>query len=180
MDQEIRACLDQRRYDEAFDLLVEQYKNKVFRLAYAIMGNEALAEDISQDVFIRVWKALAGYRGEAALSTWIYTITRNTCLTALNSAASRKAFSLEEPRIRLAVANLHAALPSPESRLDLSMLFSELPSQYRTVMVLFYLEDRSQEEVANMLGLPLGTVKTYLHRARGMVAKALSISKGGI
>src|SRR6476659_7471916 len=170
MDQEIRARLEQQRYDEAFDILVEYYKNKVFRLAYAITGNEAAAEDISQDVFVRVWKALAGYRGEAALSTWIYTITRNTCLTALKSAASRKACSLEEPRRRLAIANMHAALPAVEGRLDLGALFSELPNQYRTVMVLFYLEDRSQEDVANMLGLPLGTVKTYLHRARGMVA----------
>ena len=81
MEQEIRACLDQKRYQEAFDLLLPEYQNKVFRLAYAMLGDAALAEDTAQEVFVRIWKALAGYRGQSLLSTWIYAITRNTCLT---------------------------------------------------------------------------------------------------
>src|ERR1041385_8452755 len=96
MEQEIRACLDQKRYREAFDLLLAEYRNKVFRLCSSMLGDSTQAEDLAQDVFMRIWKALAGFRGQSSLSTWIYAITRNTCLTAIQSAAAKKEVPLEE------------------------------------------------------------------------------------
>jgi RNA polymerase sigma-70 factor (ECF subfamily) len=96
MEQEIRACLDQKRYQEAFDLLLPEYQNKVFRLAFAMLGDAALAEDTAQEVFVRVWKAIAGFRGQSSISTWIYAIARNACLTALRSAGARREISMEE------------------------------------------------------------------------------------
>ncbi len=186
MDHDIHQLLDQHRCHEALEILVERYKDKVFRLAYAMLGNEAAAHDAAQDVFIRIWRALRSYRGDAALSTWIYTIARNTCLTARSSAHSRPIFSMEEPRIRLLVERTNTILPSFSGRSDapdVTSLLAALPPQYRTVLMLFYLEERSQEEVATMLDLPLGTVKTYLHRARKAVAAACAgsrNSKGGV
>lgn len=103
MEQQIRACLDQKRYREAFDLLLPEYRNRVFRLAFAMLGDRAAAEDTAQDVFVRIWKALAGFRGQSSLSTWIYAITRNTCLTALRSAAAKREISIEEPGVGQAV-----------------------------------------------------------------------------
>src|SRR5690348_5694972 len=102
MEQEIRTRLGQKRYREAFELLVSEYQDKVFRLAYAMLGNRAVAEETAQDVFVRIWKALGGYRGEASLSTWIYAIARNTCLTARQRNAAREALSMEEPEVLLA------------------------------------------------------------------------------
>ena len=63
MEQEIRACLDQKQYREAFERLLPEFQNKVFRLAYAMLGEAGAAEDMAQDVFVRIWRALPGYRG---------------------------------------------------------------------------------------------------------------------
>src|ERR1700730_2869146 len=105
MEEEIRARLDAGKPSEAFELLMSRFQNKVFHLAYSMIGNEALAEEVCQDIFIRIWKALASYRGQSSLSTWIYSIARNTCLTALGVLASKRTVSMEAPGIqRLAEA----------------------------------------------------------------------------
>jgi len=167
-DEEIRARLDERQYREAFELLMPQYQDKVFRLAYSILGNKALAEETTQDIFIRVWKALAGYRGQASISTWIYTIARNTCLTAIRSNAARS-MQFEDDKLR--------ATASSEHTIDWEYLLSQLPEKYRQVLVLFYMENKSYDEVAKQLDLPIGTVKTYLHRARKDLAAAVTESR---
>ena len=83
MDEEIQMRLAGKRYMEAFELLLAQYQNKVFRLAYSMLGNREVAEDAAQEIFVRIWRALPGYRGLSSISTWIYSIARNRCLTAL-------------------------------------------------------------------------------------------------
>jgi RNA polymerase sigma-70 factor (ECF subfamily) len=171
--QEIRARLDAGNHSEAFELLMSHFQNKVFRLAYAMLGNEAVAEETAQDIFIRIWKALGNYRGQSSLSTWIYSIARNTCLTSLGALATRRrTVSIEAPGIqRLAEMGAPAA-PARETDLDLMFLLSELPENYRQVLTLFYMEEKSYEEVSRLLGLPMGTVKTHLHRARKQLAVA--------
>lgn len=169
MDDDIQKRLDDRRYDEAFELVLGQFQNKVFRLAFSMMRNEAQAQDIAQDVFVKIWKALPRYHGGAALSTWIYTITRNTCLTELKKRTTRPTVSLQEPDME-GVSDRIPALQSAErtagTEMDVEAMLSELPEKYRQVITLFYLEQKSYEEVAAMLGIPLGTVKTLLFRAK--------------
>jgi RNA polymerase sigma-70 factor (ECF subfamily) len=178
-DQEIRACLDQKLYAPAFDLIVKNFSGKVMRLAYSILGNRALAEDLTQDVFVRVWRALPAYRGQSSVSTWIYSITRNTCLTALKRARANDAISLDEPLIR-AGAESQTFLPRGSSVIDLPSLLSKVPEKHRQVMMLFYMEEKSYEEVARQLDLPIGTVKTYLYRARKtLMSLLLQEKKGG-
>jgi RNA polymerase sigma-70 factor (ECF subfamily) len=173
MEQQIRACLDQKRYREAFDLLLPEYQNRVFRLAFAMLGDQAAAEDTAQDVFVRIWKALAGFRGQSSLSTWIYAITRNTCLSALRSAAAKREISLEEPGVGQAVESSGAVSePAERSGVDLVRLMAELPEKHQQVLRLYYMEERSYEEVARLLDLPMGTVKVSLHRARKQLARA--------
>ncbi|MBI3695445.1 MAG: sigma-70 family RNA polymerase sigma factor [Acidobacteria bacterium] len=174
MEEQIRRHLDKKRYSEAFELLLSEYQNKVFRLAYAMLGNRALAEETAQEVFIRIWRALAGYRGQAALSTWIYAIARNACLTTRRRQAGLPAFSLDEPHVRRAVETRHCSAGRAET--DLVSLIAQLPENYRQVLTLFYLEDRSYQEVSQLLDLPMGTVKTYLHRARKELAAAIQRS----
>lgn len=169
MDEEIRAHLDNEQWTDAFELVVRQYQTKVFHLALSMLGNREQAEDAAQEVFIRIWRALPGYRGLASVSTWVYSIARNACLTALKSAGARRTVSLEDPGARAA-----AERKSPASDLrhppDLRRLVEELPEKQRQIVILFYMEEKSYEEVSRLLGLPLGTVKTHLHRARKELA----------
>jgi len=175
MEDPIRTHLDHKRYREAFELLLAQYENKVFRLAYALLGNRALGEETAQDVFVRIWKGLPGYRGQSSLSTWIYAIARNACLTARRRYAARPALSLDEPAVRQAAEARNAWALRKQT--DLDSLVALLPEKYRQVVTLFYMEDRSYEEVSRLLDLPMGTVKTYLHRARKDLAAALRRSE---
>src|SRR5579863_6853406 len=102
MDEEIRVHLDNEQWAEAFELVVRDYQTKVFHLAFSMLGNREQAEDAAQEIFIRVWRALPGYRGLASVSTWIYSIARNSCLTALKSAGARRTISLDDPGTRAA------------------------------------------------------------------------------
>jgi len=176
MEQEIRACLDQKRYQEAFDLLLPEFQSKVLRLAYAMLGDAALAEDLAQEVFVRAWKALPGFRGQSSVSTWIYAITRNACLTALKAAAGKKERSLEDRGIARA-AEQAGRVPSVHATIDIARLLEQLPEKHRQALRLYYLEEKSYAEVSRLLGWPMGTVKTCLHRARKELAVALMQSK---
>ena len=171
MEAQIRTHLDHGRYLEAFELLLCQYENKVFHLACAMLGDRALAEETAQEVFIRVWKALRGYRAQASLSTWIYAISRNACLTARRRQAARAMLSLDEPGVARAAETWRPTATRGE--MDVDAMMEQLPEKYRRVVTLFYMEEKSYEEVSRLLDLPMGTVKTYLHRARKELAAAL-------
>jgi RNA polymerase sigma-70 factor (ECF subfamily) len=116
MDADIRERLAAGQHREAFELLLERSKDKAFRLAFAMLRDQAAAEGVTQDIFIKVWKALPGYNGAAAISTWLYTIARNTCLTELKRRARRPAVSLEAPGLAEVVDAIPARQCSdPES-----------------------------------------------------------------
>jgi RNA polymerase sigma-70 factor (ECF subfamily) len=169
MDDDIRQQLEARRYAEAFELLLPRFQDKVFRLAFSMMHNETQAEDVAQDVLVKIWKALPSYHGGAALSTWIYTITRNTCLTELKKRSTRPTVSLHEPEMEVTADSIPALQASDADagmEMDAETLLAKLPEKYRRIITLFYLEQKSYDEVATMLAMPLGTVKTLLFRAK--------------
>ena len=119
VDEDIRQRLAAGQYHEAFERLVERYSAKVFHLAYSMIGNETQAEDMTQEVLLRIWKGLPGYHGGASLSTWIYTITRNTCLTELKRRTRHPTVSLDEPDFAAAIDSVPALQTSdPESGLE--------------------------------------------------------------
>ena len=168
-DQDIVRLLEARRYHEAFTPLVAAFKDRVFRLAVSLLHHEAHAEDVAQEVFVKIWKGLPAYHGGASLSTWIYAITRNTCLTELKRRDRHPTVSLQSPEMEAAAAGLPAlqcADPEPGAAMDVAVLLASLSEKHRQVLTLFYLEQKAYEEVALMLGLPLGTVKTLLFRAK--------------
>src|SRR5437773_9828141 len=129
-DEEIRTRLDQKLYREAFELLLTRYSDKVVRLAYSMLGNLALAEETAQDIFLRIWCALPRFRGDASLSTWIFAISRNTCLTALKKGRWRGALPLDEPSVRRIAENVPASASEHKSEPDFRTLVSQLPEQY--------------------------------------------------
>ena len=174
MDDDIRQRLDAGEFHEAFERLVERYSRKVFHLAFSMVRNETQAEDMTQEILLRAWKGLPGYHGGASLSTWLYTIARNTCLTELKRRAARPTVSLHEPELEGALESLPALQTSDRESglaMDVNHLLEQLPKKYRQVVTLFYLEQKSYEEVGSLLGLPLGTVKTFLYRAKKELLK---------
>jgi RNA polymerase sigma-70 factor (ECF subfamily) len=177
MDEDIRQHLDARRYRQAFDLLVDRYQHKVFHLALGMMRDRGVAEDMAQETFIRVWRGLAGYHGAASMSTWIYAIGRNTCLTELKRLASRPRVCQEESALEHLVGRPMAE-PDGLAGVEIHALLGHLPERYRQVVTLYYLEEKSYQEVAAMLGIPLGTVKTFLHRARKELVEIIERREG--
>lgn len=174
-DQDIVALLQGGSLDAAFGRLADRYGNKVFRLCCSLLRDPDQAADAAQESLLRVWKALPSFDERASLSTWIYTITRNRCLTAIERR--REHDSMSDPAIEQAAEAASAATASgsgaaegPQDHLVLLReLVDALPEQFRGTLTLFYYEERSISEVAAMLGQPEGTVKTRLHRARAML-----------
>lgn len=156
---DIRRLLERRKYRPAFQLLLDGYEKKVFRMAVAILRDRGRAEEVTQDIFLKVWQALPGWDGRAAPSTWLYTIARNTCLSALRSESFRRTEPLDE--LQTARAEPGVALG-----IDLRRALACLPEIQRQAIELFYYQERSAAEVAAILDLPEGTVKSHLHRAR--------------
>ena len=163
----------ERRRDEAIALLLPAFRRKVFGLAYSFLRDREAAEDVAQEVFIKVWRALPGFDGRASVSTWIYTIARNASLSALR--ARRPQSSLSDPAVTAAVEALNP-IPAADVGVDraaILRLVDQLPTKQRQVIMLFYMEAQSHEEVAAMLAMPVGTVKTLLHRARARLSAAV-------
>ena len=174
-DQDIVELLRGGALEAAFERLVDRYERKVYRLCCSLLRDPDQAEDAAQESLVRVWKALAKYDQRASLSTWIYTITRNRCLTAIERR--RDLDSLSDPAVEHEAEAARAV--GPDTGQDhlavLRELVEALPERFRRALTLFYYEERSVAEVAQMLGLPEGTVKTNLHRARAALGERLRV-----
>ena len=177
-DSDLIVALKAGDHRAVLEGLMDRYRQKVMHLAVSIVRDPALAEDLSQTAFVKAWQALPKFDGRASLSTWLYTITRNTCLTAVER--ERRIVPLEDfaevadddgdPMLfGTAQAGVESA-GQAAAEYDVSKLLEQLPEPYRRVVVLFYLEDRSCEEVGELLSMPTGTVKALLHRGRKRLA----------
>jgi len=143
------------------------YQHRVFGVALRMLRNRSEAEEIAQEVFLRVHRAVEDFRGEAKLSTWLYAITSRLCLNRLASGERRMAREGEESLERLrGDADPAAHVERVELEAALQRAITELPEERRIVVVLRDFEGLSYEEIAAALDLPLGTVRSRLHRAR--------------
>jgi RNA polymerase sigma-70 factor (ECF subfamily) len=158
---------------EAFDMIMQRYESKVYRLCLSFMRDRTQAQDAAQESLVRLWRALPRYDGRAALSTWIYAITRNWCLTCLSS--KRRTASLSDEAVQTEVDALTApdAQEAVDQRQAIRLLVEELPEISRRIVTLFYFEEQSVAGVSELLGLAQGTVKTHLFRARGLLLARL-------
>lgn len=164
MDQDVPTLLSKRRFSQAFERMVDLYETKVFHMAVMFLKDNARAEEVTQDIFLKLWQALPSYDGRASPSTWLYTIARNTCLTVLRAESHRKTVVLDR-------TNEPASPPKDAATaLNLAQCVERLPEEQREVITLFYLQEKSVQDVSRMLDLPEGTVKSHLHRARVALA----------
>lgn len=165
-DEDVGELLRRRQYEGAFGLLLDRYQEKVFRLAFAILKEAGRAEEATQEAFLKLWEALPFYDGRAAPSTWLYTIARNTCFSTLR----RESYRMTAPIVDCVEPSRCETLLR---HAEIKQLLERLPTAQREVITLFYLEDQSIQDVAQMLGLPEGTVKSHLHRARRALAEMM-------
>jgi RNA polymerase sigma-70 factor (ECF subfamily) len=168
-----RALLERCRAgdESAFRELVDRYKGLVFALIARTVQDRSRAEDLAQDVFFRVHRGLPYFRGEARLSTWIYRIVANVCVQESSRPAT---VSLDDER---AVAVVPSASDRQfgdfELRDRLEKAIARLPANYRLLIAAHYLDGVQYEDLAAALGLPLGTVKTQLYRAKQQLRRML-------
>jgi RNA polymerase sigma-70 factor, ECF subfamily len=156
----------------AFAELVRRHQGKVRGLLLRLCGDRTLADDLAQEVFLRAYRGLCGFEGRASFGTWLYRISYNAYLN--HNTRVRKFSSLPEG-YDTATAAPEDALSAPRAdlRRDLEGAVAQLPERYRGVVVLYYLQDLSYPEIAEILELPLGTVKTHLHRAKRLLRTRL-------
>jgi len=176
-DSDVVELLRAHGRERAFALLLPRYERKVFRLCCALLRDPTQAQDAAQESLVRIWKALPSYDGRASLSSWIYTIARNRCLTAIERRRAHAALSDSEFDMTSQAAEValepEFGSDSEQRAAQLRELIDLLPERARRTLVLFYFEQRSISEVAQQLACPEGTVKTHLFRARAALAALL-------
>lgn len=195
-DEELIARARQKDFS-AFEVLLERYEDKVFRLAYRFVRNESDAKEILQDTFLSVWRKLDTFKGDSMFSSWVYRVAANTALMRLRSQRRHPQISTEDLpdgfldglRPTGGGDGSLAHLPSPgdnwakrpdeqlqsnEMRRHIQAAVDALPELYRTVFLVRDVEGLSTEETAEVLGISVPTVKTRLHRARIALREAIA------
>jgi len=165
--QLVAAC--RRGEARAMEMLYHQYKRRVFGMSHRIVGGSD-AEEVAQEVFVRVFRGLANFRGDSALSTWIYRLTVNAALSHLARRGRRHEVS-DEHLLDVPAAAEPTRDPALASRIEEALQL--LPPGYRAILVLHDVEGLSHEECAAILGCRVGTCKSQLHKARGRMRELL-------
>jgi RNA polymerase sigma-70 factor (ECF subfamily) len=166
----------------AFGEIIEIYKDKVYQICYRMLGNRHEAEDMAQEAFIRAYVNIHRFNIELKFSTWLYRIATNLCIDRIRKKKPDYYLDAEVPGTE--GLNMYSQISSdtrlPEDdveSLELQTLIqteiSKLPDKYRAVIVLKYIEELSLNEISEILELPLGTVKTRIHRGREALRKQL-------
>jgi RNA polymerase sigma-70 factor (ECF subfamily) len=167
IEELLRRCL--RGEEVAIQQLFERYKDYVFRVAWLMLGDQQDAEDATQETFEAVFRALHGYRGDAAFESWLHQIALNRCRSKLRRKQLVRIPWLkvvEEPADHTADAQPEALALAREERREILSAVRSLPVRLREVVVLFYYREYSCAEVAQIIGISEGSVRVRLHRAR--------------
>ncbi len=174
--------------EKALEELLSKYKIAVYNLVYRMVRDKQEAEDLTQETFIKTFKSLPSFNAEYAFSTWIFKIATNNCIDFFRKR-KLKTYSIDKP-IQYKTSEIQQEHPDPDLNAEKSILAKErskliqnaidvLPDKYQQAIVLRHREERSYEDIAEMLDLPLGTVKARIFRAREMLNKALKDKLSG-
>jgi RNA polymerase sigma-70 factor, ECF subfamily len=175
----------------AFNAIVSRYKNKIYNYIYRMVGNDEDAEDLTQEVFVKMYVALDSFRNQSSLSTWLYRIAGNLCIDSHRKRSRRESgfggpvSSLDETFAKDHGDDGHArevadvsfepskVLASQEMDRQIQLALAKLPDKMRTVVILHDIEGLQYEEVAAVVDCPLGTVKSRLFNARALLREYL-------
>jgi len=158
---------------EAFGVLVERYQHRLYGSLVHVVGSRDQAQDIAQDAFAHAFEKLSSFRGQSAFYSWLFRIALNAAVSARRKTrrisgsvdAHREATGAEPIDTRTSTAPDHAAHVADRQQL-VQRALAQLPEEYRTALVLKEMDDLKYEEIADILGVPLGTVRSRIHRAR--------------
>ncbi len=171
----IEGCLNQDQ--AAWELIVQRYKRKVFGIAYKFTGRVEEAEDLTQEVFLKVYKALDSYKKEQDFSWWLVSISRNACIDYYRSIKrERKILTHGLDKIKefkFDGLSPEGSMQAAERSKSLRQSLGSLPEDLRTVLILRDLKGLSYREIADQLGLVEGTVKSRIHRGRAELAEKI-------
>jgi RNA polymerase sigma-70 factor (ECF subfamily) len=160
-----------RGNQKSFRQLVERYHSTAYAVVRGVLGDRDDVEDVLQVVYVKVHRGLSGFRGDAKLSTWIYQIARNE---AINAAKKRRLDTATPER-----ESPEAAMHQRQLREELEAGMQHLDENQRLALELRYMGERSYEEIAEIMGVPLGTVKTYIHRGKVELKKVMTRRAAG-
>lgn len=160
--------LSKRGDRQAFGELVRRHQSIVFNVSYRFMRDSASAEDMAQEAFVKAFRLLKGFRGDCSFSTWMYRVTCSVCLTELSRRKKRGEVALQPKHVGERAVQ-------PDENFDMPELVRRcvnmLPDRYATIMTLYYLQGVSYDEIAQVMDIPMGTLKTWMHRARKQLKK---------
>lgn len=184
LKEEIQEYIEQalKGDQKAYERLLLRYKNGIYNLIYQMIKNHEEAEDLVQETFIKAFNSLESYNNSFAFSTWLYKIAYNHCIDAIRKK-KLKTLPLDRP-IQLKEGQVQHQLKDDALSPEGDYIFAEkqrliqssiqsLPERYRRAIVLRHQEDKSYEEISELLNIPLGTVKARIFRAREMLKKKL-------
>lgn len=165
---------------ESFRELVERYQHRVFAMSYRFTGCSHEAKDLAQDIFLRIYENIDGFRGASSLDSWVYRLSLNYCISWRRRQKRRAVLGRDGP-----VYGIEAGEP-PDERLAaaeenerLHRMLRKLPDRYMTVIELYYYQELSYQQIADMTGVAVRTVETRLYRARSRLKELLVPEKGG-
>lgn len=183
-DQEMIArckCGDR----EAFNELVEKYQKRVFNIAYGMLSDYEDAGDAAQEVFLKVYRSIASFKGQSSFTTWLYRICSNVCTDMLRKR-QRRGYTISingEDDDGNMVTELPSEEPTPEESVELNErqrlvreAIADLNREYREIIVYSDIQQLSYDEISKILKCPTGTVKSRLNRARSALKKKLSVN----
>jgi RNA polymerase sigma-70 factor (ECF subfamily) len=164
----------------AFTILIDRHKAKAMILAVRILKNREDAEEALQDAFVRVYRSLSSFERKSSFSTWFYRIVYNRCMSALEKRKEYYISSLDEDYEDSEGIEIESVDPSPDIQMEsdefrkiVQQEIEKLPPMYGGIFTLFVIQEMSYEEIVRITGLPAGTIKARLFRARGMLRNAL-------
>jgi RNA polymerase sigma-70 factor, ECF subfamily len=167
----VEASLAGRR--DAFDVIVQRNQRQVYQLCYRFVGNHEDASDLAQDVFVRAYRGLAGFKGQSALATWLYRIAVNVCLNRASVKAPKLAALTAANHVDHRVERPDTALIRGERAAEVRAAIARLPDKQRAALILRVYHDLRHDEIAGILGSSVGAVKANFFHALANLKKLL-------
>ncbi len=177
-DEALLVVASKRGDQDAFAQLVQQHQRRVFNLVFRMLQQYEEANEVTQDTFLAAWQGLPTFRGDARFSTWLYRIAYNCALKQLEQRKRDQALQVVVQAEHIVASraqeeSVDAELDAHARQSAVHEQLATLPAKYRIVLVLRHLQEMTYEEMAEILTLPIGTIKTHLFRARNLLKERL-------
>ncbi len=158
---------------QAFHCLYENYHRRIYALCWRMLADKESAEDVCQEVFVQLWQKIENFRGESKFSTWLHSVATNIVLGHLRKHKNwlQRVFSIEDQTIQ----DIPVEMTDNSELSILDKHIARLPERARCVFVLFAVEGYRHEEIANMLGMAVGSSKSQYHRAKGLLQQWVTL-----